>query len=82
MKKEYQKPMIEVESLALDMPVALGCDPEAFADASTISELGYFGNAISCNRHVISSDAEENTVPLMDDDKICYYSNVFKLFAS
>lgn len=73
--------MIEVESMALDMPVALGCDPGSFEDAATISEMGYFGNVISCRR-VISNDTEESTVPFMGDDKLCYYSNVYKLFTS
>lgn len=79
MKKEYQKPMISVESMALDMPVAAGCDPEAVDDAKDLLAMNYFD--AGCGKAIID-DAQENTIWMMADDKLCYYSNTSQLFTS
>lgn len=71
--------MIAVESMALDMPVALGCDPATFDDAKTLISMDYFATG-SCFFPV--SESTENSIPMMGDDKICYYSNVQQLFTS
>ncbi|MBR4034432.1 MAG: hypothetical protein IKJ04_06455, partial [Clostridia bacterium] len=69
--------------MALDMPVALGCDPGSFDDAKTLLALGYFGDPANCNpRKMIEDDIQENTIWIMADDKLCYYSNVQQLFTS
>ncbi len=80
MKKKYEKPMIEVESLMLDMPVAAGCDPDGYEDSATLKDMGYFGDG--CTRFNVANDEEENQHPWGKDDKLCYYSNVVKLFTS
>lgn len=82
MKKKYEKPMIEVESLMLDMPVAAGCDPDGYEDSATLKDMGYFGDG--CTRFNVANEKDENLMnyPGMSDDKLCYYSNVIQLFTS
>ena len=73
MKKPYAKPMITVERLMIDQPMANGCnaDPD---DMKSLLELGYFADS-ECITQV-----GEGTLP--GYDTICYHSNIQKAFTS
>lgn len=72
MKKLYVKPMITVERLMIDQPMAVGCEAD-FDDVRALMEMGYF--AEGCNIPV-----GEGTLP--GHDTICYHSNIQKAFTS
>lgn len=74
MKKPYVKPMITVERLMIDQPMAVGCTAD-FDDMKRLIELGYFTAEGSCGIPV-----GEGT--LQGYDTICYHSNVQTAFTS
>lgn len=74
MKKLYVKPMITVERLMIDQPMAVGCEAN-FDDVRALMEMGYFADAEGCNIPV-----GEGTLP--GYDTICYHSNIQKAFTS
>lgn len=73
MKKVYEKPMISVEELHLDAPIASNCQADA-EDMSSLMEFGYFDDSHNCQ---IREDAIE-----WGNDTICYHSNVIQAFTS
>ncbi|MCI5700990.1 MAG: hypothetical protein MR308_11535 [Lachnospiraceae bacterium] len=76
MKRVYEKPMISVEELFLDAPIALtNCeaDPE---DMNSLMELGYFNPERSCT--IVQDEIQWSST----NDTICYHSNVIKAFTS
>ena len=75
MKRIYEKPMISVEELHLDAPIAANCEAKK-EDMNSLMELGYFNADRACK---IPQDAI-----LWGDsnDTICYHSNVIKAFTS
>lgn len=73
MKRVYEKPMISVEELHLDTPIATNCQADK-EDMNSLMELGYFNAGHPCS---INTDAIE-----WGDDTICYHSNVIKAFTS
>lgn len=72
MKKPYVKPMITVERLMIDQPMAVGCTAD-FNDMRSLIELGYFGEGCSL---------KVGDGPVKDHDTICYHSNVQMAFTS
>lgn len=74
MKKPYVKPMITVERLMIDQPMAVGCnaDPD---DMKSLIEMGYFTAEGNC-----SNSVGEGTLP--GYDTICYHGNVQTAFMS
>lgn len=80
MKRVYEKPMISVETLELDMPIAADCMAD-FDDMNSLIELGYFGEndrGITCDS--IYYDYIDNE--LLGHDRVCYHSNVQTAFLS
>ena len=73
MKRVYEKPMISVEELHLDAPIATNCQADK-EDMNSLIELGYFNEEHQCGINVDSID--------WGDDTICYHSNVIKAFTS
>lgn len=74
MKKPYVKPMITVERLMIDQPMAVGCTAD-FDDMRSLIELGYFTTEGGCRTPV-----GEGTLP--GYDTICYHSNIQMAFTS
>ena len=74
MKKKYEKPMISVEELQMDAPIALNCEADK-DDMYDLIELGYFGDA-SCDIKVTGN------VDYPGYDTICYHSNIYMPFTS
>ena len=77
MKKAYSKPMIYVEVMELDQPIAGTCS----ADKSDMIELtaqGWFTEARQCNFKLTA----ENPTVQNGSDTICYNSNVLTAFTS
>ncbi|MDD6211721.1 MAG: hypothetical protein PUB22_01005 [Clostridiales bacterium] len=74
MKKPYIKPMICVEELQMDSPIAANCIADK-DDMNSLIELGYFAD------HNCSIIYDEK---IMGDshDTICYHSNVQTAFLS
>lgn len=80
MKRVYKKPMISVEALTLDMPIAANCVAD-FDDVQSLVDLGYFGQndrGISCS--IDYDDCIDNE--LWGHDTVCYHSNVQTAFLS
>lgn len=89
MKKIYTKPLISVEAMTLDQPIAANCSADV-ADMQSLIELGYFGandRGVACGLYIL----EDDTVDMdgdkvgdfdFDDDTICYHSNVQTPFLS
>lgn len=79
MKKVYSKPLIAVEILQLDQPLAAGCTAD-FDDVRSLMELGYFTSEMSCSIGIPDSG------PIFPEegghDTICYHSNVQIAFTS
>lgn len=73
MKRVYEKPMISVEVLELDAPIAANCEADK-DDMNSLIELGYFNTEHTCMLDVDSI--------AWGDDTICYHSNVIKAFTS
>lgn len=80
MKRKYEKPMISVENMSIDMPIAANCVAD-FDDVNSLVELGYFGTndrGITCS--ITYDDYVDND--LWGHDTVCYHSNVQTAFLS
>lgn len=77
MKRSYVKPMIIVETLSLDMPVAANCIADK-EDMESLIELGYFLEVPTCKNPIPNNGI---AVP-GGHDTICYHSNVQTAFLS
>lgn len=73
MKKVYSKPLISVEVLTLDQPIALNCAANK-DDMNSLIELGYFTEKETCGSIIDAID--------WGDDTICYHSNIQQAFLS
>lgn len=73
MKKPYSKPMICVEELQLDSPIAANCVADK-DDMNSLIELGYFNDEYTCEKN---EDAIQ-----WGNDTICYHSNMQMAFLS
>ena len=75
MKRVYEKPMISVEELHLDAPIALNCKADK-EDMLSLIDLGYFDDSHKCT-------IKEDAIIWGDNvDTICYHSNVIQAFTS
>lgn len=74
MKKPYIKPMITVERLMIDQPMAVGCVAD-FDDIKSLMDLGYFGDQETCG--IVFDENKPNGY-----DTVCYHSNVQTAFTS
>ena len=77
MKKPYVKPMITVERLMIDQPMAVGCTAD-FDDMRSLIEMGYFTAEGACGIQVPG----DGPIPGQGWDTICYHSNVQTAFTS
>ena len=75
MKKPYVKPMITVERLMIDQPIAVGCTAD-FDDMRALIGLGYFTAERACATPIPGEG------PIQGWDTICYHSNVQTAFTS
>lgn len=76
MKRSYEKPMIQVESLELDMPIAAGCTVDREDMESIVEVSGYFLPDSICSK------SEDEILFPGEEDTICYHSNVQMAFLS
>ncbi len=76
MKREYSKPTIHVESLALDMPIATSCaESNEYGD---LNAQGWFNPFDEC-----TLDAKDWLGDIADlGDTICYHTSVKNAFTS
>ena len=85
MKKSYSKPLISVEVLSLDEPIALNCNANP-DDIRALNEFGYFmpEQRLSCSIDLLPNGGfDENGDGIADShDTICYHSNVQTAFLS
>ena len=83
MRRNYEKPMIAFDELTLDTPIATGCSAEAIDDAKDLIALGYFGVERNCRTTIAGDEAlDEIEVPMLKDNKLCYYTAALMLFTS
>ena len=75
MKKPYVKPMITVERLMIDLPMAVGCTAD-FDDMKSLIGLGYFTGEGACDKQIPADGHVQGF------DTICYHSNVQTAFTS
>lgn len=86
MKKVYNKPLICVEAMSLDQPIAANCDPAILDDIEILIDLGYFMDdpSVSCFLNLLPSggfdyDGDDEAD---DHNTVCYHSNVRQAFRS
>lgn len=76
MKREYRKPTIHVEALALDMPIATSCDQSN--EYGDLSAQGWFNPTNEC-----TLDAKGWLGDIADlGNTICYHTSVKNAFTS
>lgn len=85
MKREYSKPTIHVEILALDMPVAGSCGAQSgYTEYGELIEQGWlFVSKDSCagtGDGLYFGDAEDEMAEI--GDTLCYHSAVTTIIAS
>jgi len=77
MKKAYSKPMIYVEVMELDQPIAGGCDLPRSVYEDLVA-MGYFGTIETCG--------QDGAIPegglVYGDNTVCYNSMVQTVFSS
>lgn len=86
MKKVYTKPLISVEALTLDQPIAANCNAD-FDDILSLIDLGYFGEndrGYSCSSNLLPNGGIDLDGDGESDwhDTLCYHSNVQTAFLS
>lgn len=86
MKQPYMKPMIAVENIAMDRPIALECsaDPGIVTSLKALSYL-VSGDADCSNGHIIEGggiDCDFDGNSDYPDDTVCYHSNVQTVLTS
>lgn len=83
MKKTYSKPLVSVEVLTLDQPIAASCtaDPEVIRD---LMEFNYFMDGKGCMFNLLPTGGfDENRDGVADHhDTVCYHSNIQTAFLS
>ena len=85
MKKIYSKPLISVEAMTLDQPIAANCDPEIKDVIEVLKQFGYFTEAPTCELYHLLPDGGFDTTGdgIADEhDTVCYHSNVQQAFIS
>ena len=84
MKKVYNKPLISVEALTLDQPIAVNCTAD-YDDIAAMMEFGYFTEKRQCTIRLLPTegfDYDGDGTPDTAHDTICYHSNVQTAFLS
>ncbi|MBQ9082678.1 MAG: hypothetical protein IJY28_04165 [Clostridia bacterium] len=83
MKKAYGKPLVSVEVMSLDQPVALNCVADK-DDIKSLMEFGYFMDGKNCTTNLLPSGGFDlNGDGAADShDTLCYHSNVQTAFLS
>lgn len=85
MKKLYSKPLISVEVMSLDQPIAANCNAD-FEDIRALNEFGYFmpDQRLTCTINLLPGGGfDENNDGIADHhDTLCYHSNVQTAFLS
>ena len=91
MKKIYTKPLISVEAMNLDQPIAAGCSAD-FDDVQSLVDMGLFGPGDGTCMYWLGPGDEGrggkydwDTDGVWDDedpDGICYHSNITVAFVS
>ena len=85
MKKPYSKPLISVEMLTLDQPIAANCNAD-FDDIAALNEFGYFmpEQKLQCSINLLPNGGfDDNGDGTADHhDTLCYHSNVETAFLS
>ena len=83
MKKPYSKPLISVEVLTLDEPIAANCQGD-FADIAALMEFGYFMEGKNCSLNLLPDGGFDTNGDGVADmhDTVCYHSNVETAFLS
>lgn len=79
MKQPYMKPMIAVEELTLDRPIAQNCTADR-DDMNSLMDMGYFNDKYTCDIKTI--DSQGSIVDSPGLDTVCYHSNVQTAFFS
>jgi hypothetical protein len=89
LKKSYSKPLISVEVLTLDQPIANICTADR-QDVKDLMSFGYFSSDRSCEMWI--GPGENGQGGLIDwdcdgswdstHDSVCYHSNVQTAFTS
>lgn len=83
MKKQYHKPRICVEEIALDQPIAANCNAN-HADIRSLMEFGYFMDGRNCVTNLLPTGGFDLNGDFQADiyDTICFHSNVQTAFLS
>jgi hypothetical protein len=83
MKKYYHKPLICVEEIALDQPIAANCNANP-ADIRSLQEFGYFMEGRNCMVNLLPTGGFDHDGDLVADshNTLCYHSNVQTAFLS
>lgn len=86
MKQPYIKPLIAVEDLTLDRPIAQSCSADP-GDIASLKDIGYIvGGDTNCqNGHVLDGggiDCDFDGKADFQEDTVCYHSNVQTVLTS
>lgn len=83
MKKIYNKPLISVEALTLDQPIATNCTAD-FDDIQALMEWNYFMDGKNCEINLLPTGGFDFNGDGRADshDTLCYHSNVQTAFLS
>ena len=83
MKKVYHKPLITVEALVLDEPIALGCVADK-GDILLLEDMGYFSAEKNCEFRLLPGGGIDEDEDGQSDgfDTVCYHTNIAKAFYS
>jgi len=89
LKKVYNKPLISVEILSLDQPIASTCNASK-DDMEILMSFGYFSSDRSCDMYIGSGNPGEGGMIDWDRDgvaddthgTVCYHSNITIAFTS
>ena len=85
MKKRYIKPLVSVEELSLNQPIAATCNAEKHVIESLV-QMGYFGTEedSGCSFYLLPDGGVDEDFDGVADsyDTICYNSNIQTAFLS
>lgn len=87
MKKIYSKPLISVEAMSLDQPIAANCDSTIKDDIEVLMQFGYFmpnDSGITCSQNLLPTGGFDYDSDGIADshNTVCYHSNVQQAFLS
>lgn len=84
MKKVYSKPIISVEAMSLDQPIANACDSTLKDEITILMGWGYFMDGKNCTTNLLPTGGfDTNNDGTADShNTVCYHSNIQKAFIS